>query len=50
MQYDKFKTRPVQFLSITSLTVEDFNYLLPYFNVEWDDYIDCFTLEGKLRL
>jgi hypothetical protein len=49
MQYDKIKTRPVQFLSITSLKVEDFNYLLPYFKVEWDDYNDCFTLEGKLR-
>jgi hypothetical protein len=30
--------------------VEDFNDLLPNFKVEWDDYIDCFTLEGKLRL
>jgi hypothetical protein len=49
MQYDKIKTRPVQFLSITSLKVEDFNYLLPYFKAEWDDYNDCFTLEGKLR-
>jgi len=28
MQYDKIKTRPVQFVGITGLKVEDFNFLL----------------------
>jgi len=49
MQYDKIKKRPVQFQSITSLSVEDFNFLLPYFKAEWDEYNYCFTLKGKLR-
>ena len=49
MQYDKLKNRPVQFQSITSLKVEDFNFLLPYFKLEWDEYNKFFTLKGKLR-
>jgi len=31
MQYDKIKKRPVRFLSITGLKLEDFNFLVPYF-------------------
>ena len=50
MQYDKIKTRPVQFLSITSLKVEDFNYLLPYFKVEWDYYNDCSPVEPDMSI
>ena len=49
MQYDKIKTRPVQFLALTGLEVEDFDFLLPHFKVEWDNYNDFFTLEGKPR-
>jgi len=49
MQYDKIKTRPVQFLGITGLKVEDFNFLLPFFKAEWDQYNDYFTIEGKPR-
>ena len=49
MQYDKIKKRPVQFLGITSLTVADFDFLLPHFKIEWDNYNDIFTLEGKPR-
>ena len=49
MQYDKIKNRPVQFQSITSLCVEDFNFLLPYFKAEWDEYNFYFTLKGKPR-
>ena len=49
IQYDKIKTRPVQFVSITGLTLEDFNFLLPHFKAEWDEYNDHFTLDGKLR-
>ena len=36
MQYDKIKKRPVQFQSLTSLSVQNFNFLLPYFKAEWD--------------
>ena len=49
MQYDKIKTRPVQFVSITSLKVEDFDYLLSHFREEWDVYNEFFTIEGKPR-
>src|ERR1035437_2731130 len=49
MQYDKIKTRPVQFVSITSLKVEDFDYLLSNFREEWDEYNEFFTIEGKPR-
>lgn len=49
MQYDKIKKRPVQFLGITGLTVADFDFLLPHFKIEWDNYNDIFTLEGKPR-
>jgi len=49
MQYDKIKKRPVQFLSITGLKLEDFNFLVPYFKAEWDEYNDHFTFTGKLR-
>ena len=47
MQYDKIKTRPVQFVSITNLKVEDFDYLLSNFREEWDEYNEFFTIEGK---
>lgn len=49
MQYDKLKRRPVQFLALTSFSVSDFDYLLPYFKREWDEYNAHFTLEGKIR-
>jgi len=49
MQYDKIKTRPVQFVGITGLKVEDFNFLLPYFKAEWDKYNEFFTLDGLPR-
>jgi len=49
MQYDKIKKRPVQFLSITGLKIEDFNFLLPYYKAEWDEYNDHFTFTGKIR-
>ena len=49
MQYDKIKKRPVQFLSITGLKLEDFNFLLAYFKAEWDEYNEHFTFTGKLR-
>jgi hypothetical protein len=47
MQYDKIKKRPVQFLGITDLEVDDFDFLLPDFKIEWDNYNDFFTLKGK---
>jgi hypothetical protein len=49
IQYDKIKKRPVQFVSITGLNLDDFNFLLPYFKAEWDEYNDFYTLDGKPR-
>ena len=49
IQYHKIKKRPVQLMSITGLNVEDFNFLLPYFKAEWDEYNDHSTLDGKPR-
>jgi len=49
MQYDKIKKRPVQFLGITGLELDHFDFLLPHFKIEWDNYNDFFTLEGKPR-
>lgn len=49
MQYDKIKTRPIQFVGITGLKVEDFNFLLSYFKAEWDEYNEYFTMDGKPR-
>lgn len=49
MQYDKIKKLPVQFLGITGLEVNDFDFLLSHFKIEWDTYNNFFTLEGKLR-
>lgn len=49
MKYDKIKRRPVQFLSVTGLKLDDFNFLVPYFKAEWDEYNDNFTFTGKER-
>jgi hypothetical protein len=49
MHYDKIKKRRVQFLGITGLEVDDFDFLLAHFKIEWDIYNDFFTLEGKPR-
>lgn len=38
------------FLSLTSLTVIEFEYLLSYFTPEWKKYYKYHTLEGKKRL
>lgn len=49
MDYDKLRRRPVQFIGVTGFNVDDFDYLLSEFRVEWDDYNTHYTLEGKLR-
>jgi hypothetical protein len=49
MQYDKIKKRTVQFLSITGLKLEDFNFLVPYFKAEWDGIQRPFHFSGKVR-
>jgi hypothetical protein len=39
LSYDGVKQHPEQFLACTSLTVEEFDVLLPSFSQAWDDYV-----------
>lgn len=49
MDYQKVRQTPSQFLSLTSLTIEEFDYLLPHFETDWEKYYRYHTLEGKKR-
>lgn len=50
LNFDKIRKNAKQFLSITSLTVEKFDELLPYFESEWNNYITNYTLDGLARV
>ena len=39
LSYNTVKQQPEQFLACTSLTVEEFDILLPLFSSAWDDYV-----------
>src|SRR5436309_9621797 len=39
LSYDGVKQNPEQFLACTSLTVEEFDILLPSFSQAWNDYV-----------
>ena len=43
------KKNPSQFLSVTSLRVEEFEYLHDTFEVYCTDYFSHYTLQGKVR-
>jgi hypothetical protein len=49
MQYNRVKKSASRLLSLTGLTVEEFETLLPAFKDEWEAYYSLFTLEGKVR-
>lgn len=49
MDYQKVRQTPGQFLSLTSLTIEKFDYLLPHFETDREKYYRYHTLEGKKR-
>ena len=49
MNYDKVRKNPVQLLSLTGFTVEEFESLLPIFKYEWEAYYSHYTLKGKVR-
>ena len=49
MQYDNVKKKPIQLLSLTGFTVEEFDSLLSIFKYEWDESYSHYTLKGKLR-
>ncbi|MDR2066186.1 MAG: DDE transposase family protein, partial [Prevotellaceae bacterium] len=49
MRYDKVRKNAVCVLSLTSLTVSEFEDLVPTFKSHWDDYYSHYTLKGKVR-
>ncbi len=49
MNYENIRTRPKQFLSVTSLLVEEFDYLLSSFSGKWRNYYRIHTIDGKKR-
>lgn len=49
MNYEKIRQNPTQFIILTSLTVEEFDVLLPIFKRHWMKYTKYHTLEGKKR-
>jgi DDE superfamily endonuclease/Helix-turn-helix of DDE superfamily endonuclease len=49
MDYTKIREKDKQFLSLTSLTVPEFDALLPRFEYHWERFINKFTLSGKPR-
>ncbi|MCP4439195.1 MAG: transposase family protein [Aureispira sp.] len=49
MNYDNLKQNPTNFLSLTSLKIEEFEKLLSVFYGVWVRYFRWHTLEGKKR-
>ena len=49
MKYEKVRKNAPQMLSLTSLTVSEFEALLPSFKYHWDEYCSRYTFKGKLR-
>lgn len=49
LQLDKLRKNPVQLLSLTGFSTQEFDQLADEFRIEWDQYSTHFTLEGKQR-
>jgi hypothetical protein len=49
MTYGKIRKNPVQFLSLTGFTFQEFETFLPAFKYQWDEYTSPYTLKGKVR-
>ncbi len=49
MNYLQLRNKPAQFRSITSLSVEDFDHLLPLFVGQWNYFITRYNLDGSPR-
>lgn len=49
LKYDKIRKNPVQFLSLTGFKPEEFDELALDFRIDWEQYSNHFTLEGKPR-
>ncbi|MBS1536217.1 MAG: hypothetical protein JST20_00550 [Bacteroidetes bacterium] len=49
LNYLQLRSNPAQFRSITSLSVEDFDHLLPMFVGQWEYFITRYNLDGSPR-
>jgi hypothetical protein len=47
--YNELSQNPPRFLSFTCYTVDEFQELLPYFSLKFQQYMKNFTFEGKKR-
>lgn len=50
MQYIKSRQNERQFKALTSLSIEQFDELLPIFTFKWEDFIEKFNLDGTPRM
>ena len=48
--YEKARTNNRQFNSLTSLSVEQFDILLPIFESKWENFIEKYNLDGTPRM
>jgi DDE superfamily endonuclease/Helix-turn-helix of DDE superfamily endonuclease len=48
--YEKARNNPRQFKSLTSLSIEKFDILLPTFESKWESFIEKYNLDGTPRL
>jgi hypothetical protein len=49
LSYNKLSQNPRKFLAMTGYTVEEFQALLPHFQVQFEKYVETQTLDGKQR-
>lgn len=49
MDYFNVRNRSTQFQSVTSLKIEEFDYLLGFFEGKWRNFYRIHTIEGKKR-
>ena len=49
MKYEQMKGKEVQFKSLAGMSVEEFDWLHNYYEVEWNSYIAHHTLSGAPR-
>mgnify|MGYP000860384911 CR=1 FL=1 len=49
MNYSEIRQNQTQFLSLTSLTIAEFDYMCHEFDIDWQKYYRYHTLEGKKR-
>jgi hypothetical protein len=50
MPYSKTRQNERQFKALTSLTIEQFDILLPIFEASWEHFIERYNLDGTPRL